>query len=98
MRFDLLAHSDSGIGDIDQNVLGWNKIAAVKWRCCCRSKINNRRLERELAAGRHRVARVHGEIENDLRNLAWVGLDVRALFLVMEMANDGNILADEPEQ
>jgi hypothetical protein len=61
-------------------------------------EIDNRGLERELAAFRHRVAGIHSQIENDLRNLAGVGLDVRAFFLVVEMANDRNIFADEPEQ
>ena len=51
-----------------------------------------------MAAFGHRVARVDRQIKNDLGNLARVGFDVGAFFLVMEMANHGNIFANEPEQ
>ena len=98
MRFCFVVHSDPGVGDVNQNIFARNKVAALERRFRFLRKIDNRSFERELAACRHRVARIHCQIENDLRNLAWVGLDVRPFFLVVEMANDGNILADEPEQ
>src|ERR1700731_1547263 len=76
MGFDLFAHSIAGVGDLDQSVVAGNKVAAVERRFRLPRKINNRSLERELAAFGHRVARIHSQIENDLRNLAWVCFDV----------------------
>src|SRR6266513_574961 len=75
-----------------------NEVAAVKGRFLFLGKIDNRGFDRKLAASRHRIARVHRQIENDLGNLAWVCLDMRAFFLVMEMADHGNIFADETKQ
>src|SRR5207245_10423282 len=72
MHFCFVVHSDPGVGDVNQSIFARNKVAALEWRFRFLRKIDNRSFERELAACRHRVARIHCQIENDLRNLAWV--------------------------
>src|SRR5262249_38549503 len=83
MRFHLFAHTASVVGHINANVLPGNKIITVKTRRGLGGKIDNRRLEGELAALWHRVARIDREVENDLRDLIRIRLDVRAFLLVM---------------
>src|SRR5438105_13562089 len=73
MHFCFVVHSDPGVGDVNQNIFARNKVAALERRFRFLRKIDNSRFERELAACRHRGARIHCAIENDLRKQARVG-------------------------
>ncbi len=45
-----------------------------------------------------RIARIHDQINNDLRHLAGVESDVRAVGRAKQVAFDGDVFADEPQQ
>ena len=51
-------------------------------------KIDNTSFERELPPGGHRVAGIYGQVQNDLRDLARIGLHIRAIFFLMKIADD----------
>src|ERR1051325_8530654 len=90
-----IGHTDPSIAQTDENIFPPNEVAAFKGRLRFSGEIDNAGFQGELAAIRHRVARIHREIENDLRNLARIGFDMRAVFLLMQMTHDGNVFADE---
>src|SRR5260370_17832369 len=76
MGFNLFAHSNSVVSDLDQNIVARNKVAAKERRLCFLGEIDNLGLECELAAFWHCVAPVHAKIENSLRDLPRVGFDL----------------------
>src|SRR5438034_9055778 len=82
MSFDLFTHSNSVVGDFDQNIVARNKVAAKERRLHFLCEIDNRGLERELPAFGHCVARVHLKVGHKLRALARVALDGRGICVV----------------
>src|SRR6202011_2242030 len=98
MSFDLFIHSGAGIADSDQDILAGSNVIVGQRRFFFRRNIDNRRLEGELSAMRHRISRIYREVENDLGNLTRVGLDMGAGFFVVKVADHGNVFADQPEQ
>src|ERR1041385_3869210 len=98
MRFHVIAHACPRIRDANDEVLARDTVTADKDRLRLRPKVYNRGLESELAAIRHRVARVDGEVQNDLVELGGVDFEVGGLLLIVQMAEDMNVFAEQPKQ
>ena len=87
--FRFVAHADSRVGDGNHDVFAGREAAPGNRRVACRHRCASVPVPmREAAALRHRVTRVHREVEDDLRELARIGFDVRRLRRAMEMALD----------
>src|SRR5205807_519634 len=63
MRFHFITHSDSNVGDPDEDVLARGKLFGSARRFRFFAKIDNRCFEGELAATLHRIACVYGQIQ-----------------------------------
>src|SRR5438270_494424 len=98
MHFHFITHSDSNVGDPDEDVFARGKLFGSPSRFRFLAKIDNRCFEGELAATLHRIACVYGQIQDELSELPRVHFDVSALLFVVQMTDHTNVLTDEPEQ
>ena len=87
------AHAEAGVGDREANVAAGLDVELARLRGAERAVA---RRDRELAAGRHRVARVDDEVGQQLLELAGVGLDRAEPG--REHRRHRDVLADEPRQ
>ena len=97
-RFGFVVHSAAGIDNADDDVRARNTLAAQKWWMILGRQIDNRCFHCKPAAFWHGIARVDREVENDLSDLAGIDPDVNAFLLVMQMARNRNIFAEQSEQ
>src|SRR6202011_5268227 len=58
----------------------------------------DRGSQSQAATTWHGIARIHSQIQNDLRELAGIDFDVSALFLTVQMGNDGDVFAQETQE
>ena len=94
MAADLVAHAGPAVRDGQQHVLAGRALAVLADVLLV--ELDDRGLDRQPAAARHRVARVGGEVEHDALELRAVGLDHRRAG--RERDGDADVVADDPPE
>ena len=86
MLFHFVAHPDAVVGDADANVLARLELAGADLVFFGGLDRDRSCFQRKAAAVSHRIARVHHQVQDDLRKLAGIHFGVQAVFAAIEMA------------
>ena len=98
MLLHFVGHATAVIGDTDPDVIAGRQFLRVALVIVRWFHRDGGRFQRETAAVRHRVARVHDEVQNDLGKLAGIDLGVHAVFAALEIALHGNVFAQQAQE